>query len=186
MNPDGAAAQYKKEQESVHAEKKKEEVGRQVTEKHEKSSDMAKVLTLTFLLVVIAGWWLYSVVSHSSARKHREPAAIVQRGMAPVSPEPNKNLTLVAHAKYSVWMKIMPDKKLSFEGFVAAGSSRTWEAQDEIYVRIGNVEAVELALNGAPVDVRAGSAQQVNEMVLTRKSLEEKPAPAPPAPPPPQ
>ena len=94
--------------------------------------------------------------------------------MVPVLPVPHRSLTLAAFTRDNVWMRVVPDKQLSFEGFVAAGSTRTWEAQVEIFIRIGNVEAVSLTLNGQPIDTHSGAVKAVNEMLLTQDSLNKK------------
>lgn len=174
MDPEEAVAQYKQEQEAVKAVVKQEEEKRYEEEKKEKSTDLAKVATLTLLLALIGGWWLFTIVRSSSRREVRKPLAIAQRGLDPISLTPSERLILMAHARENVWMRVAPDKKLNFEGFVAAGSSRAWEANDEIFIRIGNVAAVSLTLNGAPVDTGSGAVQAVNEMRLTRESLAHK------------
>lgn len=175
MDPEEAVTQYKQEQEAVKAVVKQEEEKKYEEEKKEKSTDLAKVATLTLLLGLVGGWWLFTIVRSSSRREARKPPAIAQRGMAPVSPASSERLTLMAHARENVWMRVAPDKKLNFEGFVAAGSTRAWEANDEIFVRIGNVAAVFLTLNGVHVDTGSGAVQAVNEMLLTRESLARKP-----------
>ncbi|OGR88428.1 MAG: hypothetical protein A3A86_08270 [Elusimicrobia bacterium RIFCSPLOWO2_01_FULL_60_11] len=175
MDPEEAVAQYRQEQEAVKAVAKQEEDKRSETEKKEKSTDMAKVLTLLLLLILVGGWWLFTIVRSSSKRETRRLPSIAQRGMAPVTPPLSDRLTLTARARESVWMRVTPDKKLDFEGFVAAGSTRTWEANDEFFIRIGNVAAVSLTLNGMAVDTGSGAVQSVNEMVLDRASLASRP-----------
>src|SRR3989338_6584155 len=151
LNPEEMVALYKKEQEArmaAHIETEKKQLDH---EKQEKSTDLVKVLTLIILLVFVGGGWLFTVLRSTSENKASEPLSIAQRAMVPVLPVPHRSLTLAAFTRDNVWMRVVPDKQLSFEGFVAAGSTRTWEAQVEIFIRIGNVEAVSLTLNGQPI-----------------------------------
>lgn len=46
------------------------------------------------------------------------------------------------------WIQVHRDNMLDFEGILTSGDSKTWEAKDNIKIRIGNPPAVNLAVNG--------------------------------------
>ena len=175
LNPDEMVAMYKKEQDAQKEIVQEEEKKQESTDKQEKSNELVKVASLILLLVVCGGLWLYSVVT--PVRKPAPapvpiPAAAAKP--APILPPPVESLTLHAFTQDGVWMRVLLDRKLSFEGFIVTGASRTWEAKDEIFLRIGNVRAVRLTLNGQAIDPKSGAAKDVNDLVLTRDTLKKR------------
>lgn len=83
-----------------------------------------------------------------------------------------ETLTLRLKAIYNVWIRVAGDQgKLLFEGFVSPKTEKLWEAKKEIRIRIGNVDGVDLALNGKPINVKQGALKAVNELHLTHQNL---------------
>ena len=177
LDPDELAALYKKEQEAHVTVYREEEKKKQEAEKEEKSTDLVRVLSLVLFLAFVGGWWLLTVVKSPTEFKQASPLSQAQKKFLAAPLVRDELLSLQIHAASNVWIRVLPDKNLSFEGFVAAGSSRTWEAESEFSLRIGNVDEVNLTLNGQPVDVHAGAVKGVNEILLTRESLKGSPAP---------
>ncbi len=184
LNPDEMVALYKSEQAGL-VEVHKEEEKKQIEEdKQEKSSDLIKVLTLILLLVFAGGGWLFTVLHSAFKSKVSEPAYSEAHPAVSPLPPTHENLTLAAYARENVWLRIMLDNQLAFEGFIPGGSTRTWEARNQIFVRAGNTQVLSLTLNDQPVDIRSGAVKDINELVLTKESLAKKSLPAlpPPAP----
>lgn len=176
LNPEEMIEMYRKEQEAHKAVQKETEKKKLDYEMKEKSTDLTRVLTLILVLVLAGSWWLYTVLkSPAHIRKAPAVAGVQPMVQAPVLPVPSESLSLTAFSREGVWMRVLLDKKLSFEGFIAAGSTRAWEARDEIFTRIGNVQAIQLTLNGQSVDAKEGAEKDVNEITFTRESLGKKP-----------
>ena len=61
---------------------------------------------------------------------------------------PAKSVTLVLVAEGRSWVRVVSDGKLLFEGTLTAGVQRTFSAEKEIDLTIGNAGVVRLILNG--------------------------------------
>lgn len=78
-----------------------------------------------------------------------EPAAPVMP-TAPAQPAANE-VTVELRASGTSWLRIIADGTRVFEGFVRDGEVRTWRARGRLTVRVGNITAVALTVNGQPV-----------------------------------
>lgn len=67
------------------------------------------------------------------------------------------------------WLRVTADGQRVFQGFVHAGDARTWTADRELLIRIGNAGAVELTVNGRLLGV-LGELTEVVERRFTRSS----------------
>ncbi len=67
------------------------------------------------------------------------------------------------------WLRVTADGQRVFQGFVRAGDVRTWTAERELLIRIGNAGAVELTANGRLLGV-LGEPSEVVERRFTRSS----------------
>ena len=54
-----------------------------------------------------------------------------------------------------------------------AHDSRSWDANDELLVRLGNVNSVSMKLNGRHINPQVGSQKAVNDILLTKDSLKD-------------
>jgi cytoskeletal protein RodZ len=54
------------------------------------------------------------------------------------------------------WLRIITDGERAFEGILVEGESREWEATETITVRVGSPKAVELEINGEPIEIPSG------------------------------
>ncbi len=183
LNSEEMVALYKKEQDAAKEAIKETEEKQLVHEKEEKSNDLVKVMTLVLLLFFAGGGWLFTVLRSASKIKEVEAPPVIENIPVPEvqSPPPVRKeaLVLTAHATDNVWLRILVDSKLSFEGFITTGSSRTWEAANDIFVRVGNTRAVTLTLNDHPVDIRSSAVKDINELLLTKDSVGKMAPPAP-------
>ncbi len=60
-------------------------------------------------------------------------------------------LTVVLRITEESWIRILADGRRVFQGVIAAGVERTWTAQSELTVRVGNARGVSVEVNGQPV-----------------------------------
>ncbi|MGB0563428.1 MAG: helix-turn-helix domain-containing protein [Spirulinaceae cyanobacterium] len=79
------------------------------------------------------------------------PTPVVQEAIA--EPQPSvapDQVTVTMKLEEDSWVKITADGSVAFEGTLAKGEERTWQAQDEITIRAGNAGAVVVKSNNAP------------------------------------
>lgn len=187
LDPEAMIQLYKNEQDalrSVQLEKSKKEV--EVKQKEE-SLSRVKGLVLFLFIGLLGLWWGMTVMESPTRDKDRPPKPLLAQRAEKAEPARPEILTLNATAADEVWVRVTADDKLLFEGFLSKGASRTWVAENQILIRIGNVDRLGLHLNGVAVDPRPGAQQSINELVLTRQTLEDAsriPEGAPPAEPP--
>ncbi|NEQ95510.1 MAG: helix-turn-helix domain-containing protein [Cyanothece sp. SIO2G6] len=60
------------------------------------------------------------------------------------------------------WLRVTVDGQLDFEGVLAEGTQRTWAAEDNVLVRVGNAGGVLAAFNGSDAELMGepGSVQE--------------------------
>ncbi|NEO84927.1 MAG: helix-turn-helix domain-containing protein [Spirulina sp. SIO3F2] len=75
---------------------------------------------------------------------------VVQEAVQVASPpvEPDK-VTVTMKLEEESWVRIVADGSVQFEGTLAKGEERTWQADDELTVRAGNAGAVVVKINNA-------------------------------------
>ena len=74
------------------------------------------------------------------------------------------------------------DGKVAFSGTLEANARRTWDAEKDVVLRLGNAGGVSISLNGKPIGP-AGPKGQVRTLQLTSggfQTVSAKPAPAAP------
>ncbi|HHX22839.1 MAG: helix-turn-helix domain-containing protein [Tepidanaerobacteraceae bacterium] len=57
------------------------------------------------------------------------------------------------------WMSVNKDGVIEYEGSLIAGEKRTWEADNNIKIRIGNPAAIDLTINGKNIGPLSGFAR---------------------------
>lgn len=168
LNPDQIEQSYREETCLPREEPKTPEpVPQEKNEIDNKTKIFLKYVGLAVLVVAIAIWHLYTSILPSvkkRAHKKMEPVA-----MATV-PEPTVPLKLRLLSGHSVWIRIYADGEMKYEGFVSPQAQPTFEAQQKIQVRVGNVKAVRAWLNEVPIDLSLGEKAGVNEVTLTEDS----------------
>ncbi len=165
---------YRKEQEATITVKQEEVKKVEAVVHREQGDSLVKVAVLAALILFVAGGWLYTVLSPGAKKEKPVEAsnsAAVQNPVTP--PVDDTTLRLNIHARESVWVRVVSDDALQFEGFLTAASSRSYQANQSLQLRIGNVQALELTLNDRKLDPSVGSVQSVGELRLTRASLSD-------------
>lgn len=71
----------------------------------------------------------------------------------PAEPIEENKMKLVARTRREdVWIKVLADDVLLFEGIIPQGKEEFWIAEQKLHLRLGKPGAVELLLNGEPVE----------------------------------
>jgi len=83
-----------------------------------------------------------------------------------------EGLNLTAKASDTVWIQVISDGETSSEAILKSGESKSWQAKDKFTVWVGNVPAVQMFLNGKPVDLNAQQEKVIKDLVLNRKYLD--------------
>ena len=76
-----------------------------------------------------------------------------------------------AKALETTWLRVHVDAELVFGNFLEKGDSRTWEAEREISIRVGNAAGLGLTVNGVEVD----SLGEPDEVILVEYTLDSLP-----------
>jgi transcriptional regulator with XRE-family HTH domain len=175
LNPDQAFEMYRKEQfPETPAEPAPEKASESKPRSGEESAGnaMAQAAVLVFLVFILAGIVLYGIFSRSPGKPANPPEALeLKDKFSRSSFVQSEEITLGVQALENVWVRIVSDDKLAFEGFLPPGTQRDYPAKNELRIRIGNANALKLSLNGKLLNPRVGAKQDVNELVLTHQSL---------------
>lgn len=130
------------------------------------TNSSSKMLIGGLVTIAVAGgiWWYASTGNDikPEAPKQVPPSpAPIQQNLAsqplqPTAPVPLpavKAKPVVVAAKFTeeCWAQIMVDGKEVFEGILKAGESKTWEAEQNIVVKLGNAGAADLTYNGKTI-----------------------------------
>jgi len=173
LDPDEMVQLYKDELQMVRVKEEEETRKETVIRQQEESRSFFKGVVLIILVALFGGWWLYTVIFSSKVENKAFDTENLRKKLGRSTLFQRKSLSLDVQSLDDVWIRVVADKKLSFEGFVSSGTTRSWDADNEILVRIGNVRSVELTLNGQPIDARAGAQGGINELLLTPRSVHE-------------
>lgn len=89
-----------------------------------------------------------SVNALSSREKAPSAASQDSRPIVPLS----KPLKLTIRARVDVWMQVKSDGTVIFQNVLTQGASESWTAKRELELWTGNAGAMELSLNGQPLE----------------------------------
>jgi hypothetical protein len=100
------------------------------------------------------------------------PKVLAQAPATAPPGQPGINLTVSAVSDRS-WVRVESDSDQAhpFQGIIAAGASRTFQANSSIKVTIGNIGAVRLNLNGRDLGKPGAPGQTVGTFTFTPDSL---------------
>jgi cytoskeletal protein RodZ len=138
---------------------------------------------LPYLLFLIVGGaiavalYLISRPPAPETASQQSPTPVVKQSPPSPSPQPSPSPTAAKPAPVSAtvkltdssWMKVEIDGKPAFEGVLNQGSQKTWTAQKQISLRVGNAGAVSLSVNQKPPQV-FGNPGEVKAVVVTPTS----------------
>jgi len=80
-----------------------------------------------------------------------------------------ENLVLQVKAKENCWMRVNADEEVIFQKTLEKGRIEKWQANEKLELRIGKPEALELQLNGQPIDLE--KEQVKRGLVITREGI---------------
>jgi cytoskeletal protein RodZ len=150
-----------------------------VSTRRRQRSRKAEIIWLgVLLLVVVLGggsWWYWSAAQDepqpqtqlqtqtqqqqqpaSSGSAQQQPPAQV----APVKPA-GKPVVIAVRFVNQSWIQVIADGKQIYEGIPQTGESMTWQAEQQITMKVGNAGAVELTHNGQSIGKLGGNGEVV-------------------------
>lgn len=84
----------------------------------------------------------------------------------PKSPQSRVPIQVKISLKSSSWLRVTADEKTQFEGTLAQGIEKSWEAQKQLTLRVGNAGAVMVSLNGEKLKL-LGKTGDTKEVTFT-------------------
>lgn len=75
------------------------------------------------------------------------------------APNPEGGVTLMLEATEHVWVRVLTDGQMVFEGLVAPGQIASWSGQETIVVETGNGAGLLVTINGQPQGTMGGRGQ---------------------------
>ena len=87
------------------------------------------------------------------------PGATPAPAESPAPPTAGVTVALTTTGKS--WVRVTADGERVFQGILDAGEARTWSAERELTIRIGNAAAVELTVNGQSLGPLGGPGKVV-------------------------
>lgn len=128
-------------------------------------------------IVLLAGFLVVGVFAYLQVRQFVEP--VPPQAIAPPAPPPAPRpqpapprsgvqatplpspapprvlpagrVTVEVRARDTSWLRVTADGERVFQGFVRSGDVRSWRAQRRLTIRVGNTPAVQVLVNGQPV-----------------------------------
>lgn len=116
----------------------------------------ASLAAITILIVTLGTIRISRSLKSKNIRKKQAKPTITKRAAEKTTPLPltipiSTPIRLTAQTADSVWMRVNSDGKLIFEGILAKGEEKTWRANKEFRLRIGNPAKLNLTVNGQVV-----------------------------------
>ncbi len=127
------------------------------------TSKFMRVLSILGVVSIIGGGlWLFSP-SKSSVHTKQQSAPATQPIVVKEEVQlPKTAVTLVAKASDECWTQVVADGKEIYEGTLKKGDLKTWEAKNDLVIRIGDAGSLELTHNGK----KLGFAGEKGEVLL--------------------
>ena len=119
-------------------------------------------------MLALSGLVLFLIYAFCARHPFRKLSSNIE---ASTFSKQSEGLVLSVKANEVVWVRILGDGALAFQGFLTSGKENSWKAVNDFVVRIGKVGSVEVNLNGKPVSLEQGAVNGVNEAQLTSEFL---------------
>ncbi|MDD4202386.1 MAG: DUF4115 domain-containing protein [Candidatus Omnitrophica bacterium] len=89
-------------------------------------------------------------ISHTEnqPKKQAEITTIVETAKQSISKTSSKEISLVLKSDQVVWIRVDQDGEVVFQGNLKPNTNETWSADKQINVRVGNLKALEITVNG--------------------------------------
>lgn len=172
LDPEEMVQCYKKEIDVIRIQEQEKEKKETEVKKQLETKSLIKGFVLLCVIIFFGIWWSYTALKsfREGSEKKIEPVQIGKKFAKSIFTQ-GEQLILNIQPSANVWVRVMSDKTLSFEGFLSSATSRSWEAKNEFVVRLGNANLVKITLNGIPIDAIHGAQKSVNEIQLTHQTI---------------
>ncbi len=144
-------------------------------EKREKvSSQFSPAFILRISLACALGIFLvfyfrYAFKKISTTEQKPPPVAKLRVAVSPKAPVSTEGLILEVRTKEDCWIKVKADGQSIFGRTLPKGSRERWQAKERLELRIGKPEALEIFLNGEPIDLKKLKVKK--GLVVTREGI---------------
>lgn len=140
----------------------------QKVREHRKASSPFKWIAIIAILFIAgaAGYWWYTQssaqpptpinnakpapVAPAQPSQPSQPSPGQQQPAAPINPVQAKPVVISAKYTDECWTQVFADGKEVYEGIPKIGATFTWEAQQNVTLRLGNANGVDITYNGIP------------------------------------
>jgi transcriptional regulator with XRE-family HTH domain len=173
LDPELLVHQYRQEIGQAQAKQEEQTHQKELLEE-KKNHSLIKTAVFTILIILFVIWRLTVPVKKPQTETPVDKPQPIQlmNGLAQLPARDPETLTLEVRALDQVWVRVIAEDQLIFEGLLPAGASRSWQSKNKFSVRIGNVDAVKVDFNGSPVDIKSGARQSVNDILLDKQFLQ--------------
>jgi len=102
------------------------------------------------------------------------PAPKIEKTTKATKNKPVQSEFLVLEVKTldACWLRVKADGESIFARTLAKGKKERWKARDKLELRIGKPEALEVFLNGEPIDLKAAKVKR--SLIITREGIKGK------------
>ncbi len=173
LKPEEVVGMYTRELEAKKAEAAENEKRETEIKRGGETRLLAKEFAFFAVLIVVGVWWGVSVYKSGAKQAEKIASPHLKTKLASPTLVESEPLSLNMKCLSNVWVRVMEDQALAFEGFLAPGSTHKWDAQKEIFVRVGNVAAVQAWLNNRPVNLARNSKGGVTEIQISSQFLSD-------------
>lgn len=131
------------------------------------------------LVIIILGYFLFiyestpEIISEQTSNSYTEdkpPFEIDEQLASKINTIPNDSLQLSVKAVQRVWVKVVTDKIVRFEGMYQQDEQKYYNGAKEFRVVVGNAGNVQLALNGKNIE-RIGEKGEIKNLIITADSV---------------
>ena len=121
------------------------------------------LLVLAGLFGVVRTRWLPRPSALSPSPTGIAPGAVARPTGTPLPAAGVPLLQLEVTAAEHVWVRILADGQVVYQGLLRPGETRTWEARSVIGLETGNAAALQVRLNGRPEAPLGGRGEIVRK-----------------------
>lgn len=139
-------------------------------------------LLVGILILSLSSYYIIRWLASRPRKPAKEVAKVEEatfqapaRPSLPVAePEPKvgvESLNLTVRTMAEVWLQVTADGKLIFQDILPPGEVESWQATEEIALRVGDAGAIELELNGKPLGSPGKPGQAIKNIIFTEEGM---------------
>ena len=127
-----------------------------------------RIISVLIVSVVFV-FYLRYVLKHIFQASAPLKTPKVKVEVIPVPAVSTQELVVQVRTKKECWIKIEADGKIIFQNILKKGKVEKWSAKERLELRIGKPEALEVFLNGKPVDLKKAKVKK--SLIITHEGI---------------